>query len=292
MFEPSTLLYGANLRANGIRQHYLRYGGPRAGIDPVIVVPGITSPAITWGFVANHLGLVLDTYVLDVRGRGLSSASDKLDYSLDAQADDLNAFAAALGLDRYSVLGHSMGARIGIRAARSNPQGMARLALVDPPVSGPGRRPYPSNLSWYVDSLRLSREGMTSEAMRTFCPTWTDDQLALRAEWLHTCDERAVRSSFEGFHTDDIHADLAQLTHPVLLITAARGDVVRDADVDEISALVSDLSHVRVQDAGHMIPWDNEAGFYEALGCFLGTAIPSIRANPRLCRSGDVYARQ
>ena len=27
---PSTFLYGANIRANGIRQHYLRYGGARA----------------------------------------------------------------------------------------------------------------------------------------------------------------------------------------------------------------------------------------------------------------------
>ena len=28
--------------------------------------------------------------------------------------------------------------------------------------------------------------------MRSFCPTWTEEQLQLRAEWLHTCDERAV----------------------------------------------------------------------------------------------------
>ena len=36
---------------------------------------------------------------------------------------------------------------------------IARLALVDPPVSGPGRRAYPSQLAWYVDSIALAREG-------------------------------------------------------------------------------------------------------------------------------------
>jgi N-formylmaleamate deformylase len=28
-----------------------------------------------------------------------------------------------------------------------------------------------------------------------------------------------------------------------------------------------------VPDAGHMIPWDNEAGFYEAFGDFLGAKL-------------------
>ena len=272
----TTCLYGANVHANGIRQHYLRYGGARAERDPVIIVPGITSPAVTWGVVAEHIGKVFDTYVLDVRGRGLSSASDTLDYSLDAQAADLIAFATTLGFERYSVIGHSMGARIGIRAARSIPAGMTRLAMIDPPVSGPGRRPYPSQLPWYIDSIRQSRDGMSADAMRAFCPTWTDAQLALRAEWLHTCDERAIRASFEGFHVDDIHADLPHLKIPALLVTAGRGDVVRDADVDEIRSLVPHLLHTRVHGAGHMIPWDDEAGFYAAHGDFLGASVPPL----------------
>ena len=68
----STFLYGANVNANGIRQHYLRYGGAqgvRAGRTAVIVIPGITSPAVTWGFVGEVLGRTFDTYVIDVRGQ-------------------------------------------------------------------------------------------------------------------------------------------------------------------------------------------------------------------------------
>lgn len=269
----STFLYGANVQANGIRQHYLRYGGQRDGQDPVIVVPGITSPAITWGFVAERLGQHFDTYVLDVRGRGLSSAAPGMDYSLDAQAADLIALVDALGLKQVSVVGHSMGARIGVRAARLGMPTMRRLVAVDPPVSGPGRRPYPSQLPWYVDSMKAARDGMDWQAMRAFCPTWTEEQLRLRAEWLHTCDEAAVLASFDGFHTDDIHADLPAVTQPVLLMTAERGGVVSDDDVKEWSQLLGAMQTVRVPDAGHMIPWDNEEGFYQALGDFLGAAL-------------------
>ena len=51
----STYLYGAHAHANGIRQHYMRYGGERAGRDAVIVIPGITSPAATWGLSLIHI---------------------------------------------------------------------------------------------------------------------------------------------------------------------------------------------------------------------------------------------
>ncbi|MEN6091622.1 alpha/beta hydrolase, partial [Bordetella pertussis] len=218
----SNFRYGGNVQANGIRQHYLRYGGERAGRDPVIIVPGITSPAVTWGFVGERFGEQFDTYILDVRGRGLSQSGPQLDYGLDVQAEDLLAFARALGLSRYSVVGHSMGARIGIRAARTGEAGLARLAMVDPPVSGPGRRAYPSKLPWYVDSMAQARQGMTGEQMKAYCPSWTAEQLQLRAEWLHTCEERAVIASFEGFHEDDVHADLPRVRAARLLMTAAR----------------------------------------------------------------------
>jgi N-formylmaleamate deformylase len=269
----STFQYGANIRANGIRQHYLRYGQRRPDRDAVIVLPGITSPAITWGFVGERFGRHFETYIVDIRGRGLSESGPSLDYGLDAQAADVVAFAEALKLPRYSLVGHSMGARIAIRAARAQPKGLARLALIDPPVSGPGRRPYPAKLDWYVDSIRLAGLGCDFEAMRAFCPTWTEDQLRLRAEWLHTCDERAVRESFDGFHSDDIHADLRYVTQPARLIAAGRGDVIRDEDVVEIQSLVPAIAVTRVADAGHMIPWDDEEGFYAAFGDFLGARL-------------------
>jgi len=272
----STFVYGANVRANGIRQHYLRYGGhegARGERDAVILIPGITSPAVTWGFVGERFGRHFDTYILDVRGRGLSEASDALDYSVEAQAADVLALAEALGLKRYALVGHSMGGRIAARAACSRPAGLTRVVLVDPPVSGPGRRAYPAKLPWYVDSMREARAGIGIEGMRTYCPTWTEEQLRLRAEWLHTCDERAVLASFEEFHTGDFHADLAQVAVPALLMTAGRGEVVLPADIEELRSLLPGLQTSLVANAGHMIPWDDEEGFYAAFGDFLGAAL-------------------
>jgi N-formylmaleamate deformylase len=259
-------LYGANVFANGIRQHYLRYGGKGPAI---VLVPGITSPAITWGFVAERLALHHDVYVLDVRGRGLSSTGPDLDYGLDAMADDVIAFTGALGLALPAILGHSMGARIAMRASNRAPHAFSRLALIDPPVSGPGRRAYPSKLPWYVDSIALAEKGMNADAMKAFCPTWTEEQLQLRAEWLHTCYAPAIIKAFNDFHDIDILPDFATLTVPAMLMVAGRGGIIQAADEEEIRGLNPSLRISHAENAGHMIPWDDFDGFFAALGDFL-----------------------
>lgn len=261
----TTFVQGGHAHANGIRQHYLRFGG---GGQPLILVPGITSPAITWAFVAEELGRSFDVYVLDVRGRGLSEAGAMLDYSLNACADDVTAFASELRLSKPLALGHSMGARHLIRAVRRGAQ-FERVVLADPPVSGPGRRPYPTPLSWYIDSMALARRGADTAALRSFTPTWTDAQVALRAEWLHTCEDQAIRASFASFHEDDIHEDLKYLRCPVLLLAAGRGNVILDEDMPEILTLLPAIRVQRIEAAGHMIPWDDLPAFLRAVGAFL-----------------------
>jgi N-formylmaleamate deformylase len=134
----------------------MRYGGKGPA---VILIPGITSPAITWGFVAERLAERYDVYVIDVRGRGLSSTGPDLDYGLDAMAADVVGLHRPSGFPgrRCSVIPWARA----LRSARRFPhrRSFSRLALIDPPVSGPGRRAYPSKLPWYVDSIRLAREG-------------------------------------------------------------------------------------------------------------------------------------
>ncbi|KQT11254.1 alpha/beta fold hydrolase [Ramlibacter sp. Leaf400] len=259
--------HGLQVRANGVRLHLLRYGGQGKRL---LLLPGITSPAITWGFVAERLAQHYDVHVLDFRGRGLSESRPGLDASLDAMAADVTGLLDALQWREAIVLGHSMGARVAIRAAARNPERIGHLLLVDPPVTGPGRRPYPAPLSWYVDSIRLATQGTDAQGLRAFSPTWTEQQLQLRAEWLHTCDEAAVVQAYNGFHEDDIHADLPRLRTPGLLMAAGRGGVILPQDLAEIARLAPGLRQATAANAGHMIPWDDEEGFLRLLGEHLG----------------------
>ncbi|OTG87647.1 alpha/beta hydrolase [Acinetobacter sp. ANC 4558] len=266
----SQFLYGSNVAVNNIRLHYLRYGGRGQSL---VLIPGITSPAITWGFVAEKLAEYFDVYVLDVRGRGLSSSGDHLEYDTDTCAIDILEFVQKLELSNYILVGHSMGARFAIRCAAYKPKDLQKIVLIDPPVSGPHRRAYPSQLPWYVDSIQQSIVGMNAEQMKQFCPTWTLEQRQLRAEWLHTCYLPAIIKAFNDFHEVDIHQYLPDVEVPALLMVAGKGGVIQAEDILEIQALNSKVVVSHVTDAGHMIPWDDLTGFYQGFGNFLGQKI-------------------
>jgi N-formylmaleamate deformylase len=258
-----TRLYGANVRANGIRQHYLRYGGKG---EPLIVLPGISNSAATWDFVSERFGRAYDTYVLDLRGRGLSEAGPDLDYSLDTYAADVAGFAAALGLRRYTVLGHSLGARVAARLAHHHANALAKVVLVDPPVSGPGRRPYVQTLPFFLDAVREAKAGMIDfEKLKVRYPKWTEDQMRTRAEWLHTCDERAISESYRGFSEEEIQGDLAAIKAPTLLVVAGKGGVILDEDIAEARKLMPAIEVRRMDHVGHMIPWEDLDGFIVSL---------------------------
>jgi N-formylmaleamate deformylase len=269
LVEPQKpgFLYGKHVRSNGIRQHYLRFGGRGPAL---ILVPGIASPAAMWAFAAARICEHFDVYVLDVRGRGLSEVGDHLDYGLNACAQDIIALAEQLCLTDYTILGHSMGARIAIRAARGKPIGLARIVLADPPVSGPGRRPYPSPLAKLLELISLGKSGEVEDRLRTEQSIWPEPQLLTRAEWLCSCDERAVIVTHRSFHEDDIHSDLPHITVPTGLIVAGRGGVIQAEDEREIVTLLPSIIIRRVENAGHQMQIDDLEGFLLALGEILG----------------------
>ena len=169
--------------SGALRLHVLDYGGD--GV-PTLVLPGITSPAITQDLFVRRLVGPLRPIVADLRGRGLSDTPATDAYALDDYAGDAAAIVRELGLERPLVLGHSLGARIAAAFAVAHPELAGDLVLVDPPLSGPGRGPYPMSREAFVDQLREARRGTTPDEIRRYFPHWPEAELELRARWLPT----------------------------------------------------------------------------------------------------------
>lgn len=257
----TTFITGGLVRANGIRQHYLRYGGKG---PQMLIVPGITSPAITWAEFAEVLGQDYDVYVMDMRGRGLSESGPHLDYSINAMAGDTAAFATALGLKDYYLMGHSMGGRIAPVAVTRYGATPSRLMIIDPPITGPGQRGHGATHEWFTDQIAKGAAGdMTIGEMRSYFTGWTDAQLALRVEWIHTCDPRAIIDFRIDVLEDNLHAELPRIAIPAQLMIGGKSPLITEAEEAEIAALAPALERIRIPDAGHMIPWDTPETFFD-----------------------------
>lgn len=104
-----------------------QWGSLRDG-PPVLAIHGITANHLAWGLVAS---LVAGPVVApDLRGRG-DSGTLPGPYGMAAHADDCVAVLDALGVDRATVVGHSMGGFVAAVLAHRHPDRVARLVLVD-----------------------------------------------------------------------------------------------------------------------------------------------------------------
>ena len=91
----------------------------------------------------------------------------------------------------------------------------------------------------------------------------------MRAQWLPTCDENAVRESWQNFHREDFFPYLRELEPPVLFMYGGDSPVVPESALAEITETRPDVEIARIAGAGHMIPWDNTADFLRETRRFL-----------------------
>lgn len=266
MIEPQGEVL--QFRANGLNHRVLAYGtsGPAA-----VLVPGITSPALTAEFLALELADERQVFVPDLRGRGGTDRAAPGEYSLDHYVGDLIGLVEHFGLERPVVIGHSLGARIAAGYSVASGGHHDLLVLVDPPLSGPGRDPYPTPRESFERQLDEAYRGTTADEVRAFYPKWPTRELEIRAQVLATCDRAAVLETHERFHTEDFFELWATVHQPALLIRGGDSPVVTERGAEELRAARPDIPIESIPDAGHMVPWDNWPHFRDVLRSHLAS---------------------
>jgi pimeloyl-ACP methyl ester carboxylesterase len=114
----------------GIHGNLVRYAHAGTTGPVVVLVHGIASRAAQWEQVMEVLGEHHQVIAPDLLGHGLS-AKPRGDYSLGAQACGVRDLLAALGHDRVTLVGHSLGGGIAMQFAYQFPERVERLALVN-----------------------------------------------------------------------------------------------------------------------------------------------------------------
>jgi pimeloyl-ACP methyl ester carboxylesterase len=122
-----------NIASNGISLHVEDQG---QGTLALVFLHGWGSSTLTWRRVLAALPSGYRTVAIDQRGWG-SSEHPSSGYSLTELADDTEGVIEALGLDRYILVGHSMGGKTAQFLASRRAKGLVGLVLVAPAPPSP-----------------------------------------------------------------------------------------------------------------------------------------------------------
>lgn len=105
--------------------------GGRGGL-PVVFVHSLAGNSSHWASQLQHLRPTRRAVALDLRGHGRSQPPRNDDYSIAGMSGDIGAVVDTLGLERFVLVGHSMGGGVALAYAGAHPERVAGLVLLDP----------------------------------------------------------------------------------------------------------------------------------------------------------------
>jgi len=117
------------LQINGLRLRLLQWGAP--GRPALCFLHGGAAHAHWFDLVAPAFADRFDVVSLDQRGHGESQWAEPPAYATEDFAGDLVGVMDALGWERMTVVGHSMGGHNAMAFAAWHPERVSRLVIVD-----------------------------------------------------------------------------------------------------------------------------------------------------------------
>lgn len=119
---------------NGTDIHYLDVGEGSA----VVLLHGFTGSSRNWDYTVPSLAGRHRLICPDLRGHGLSGRTGRPeDYRLEGLAQDVLALLDCLGVERFHLVGHSMGGMVAQHVALARPEALLSLVLLDTCAEAP-----------------------------------------------------------------------------------------------------------------------------------------------------------
>lgn len=159
---------------------------------PLVLLNPIGSDLRVWDGVARELETSFHVIQYDLRGQGLSDAPGG-EYRLEDHVTDLLGLLGALGLERASLAGCSLGGVIAQAFALAHPQRVERLALLDtlPQIGTPG--------SWQARIEQVEAGGLPALAPALIRRWFAPDFFAAQPAAAHGYTTLLARSPQAGY---------------------------------------------------------------------------------------------
>jgi pimeloyl-ACP methyl ester carboxylesterase len=288
---PSPLGHAPDLRFRVVHGYRRAFRVAGAG-PPLVLVHGIGDSSATWDPVLPALARRHLVIAPDLLGHG-SSDKPRADYSVAAYANGVRDLLGVLGVERATLLGHSLGGGVAMQFAYQFPERTERLVLVGSGGAGPDVTPVLRMITLPGAALALGMLRMpgarlqVGAAVAALRALGTDLGLdaadllrmvdALPDSTARSAFIRTLRAVVDWRGQVVTMLDRCYLTYgmPTLLIWGARDAVVPVAHAHRAHAAMPGSRLEVFPSAGHFPFHTDAARFVDVLEDFLANTAPA-----------------
>ena len=199
-------------RIGGLRVRVLSAGAAETEAPPVLVLHGWGASLDAVMPIVNGLAPTLRVVGLDFPGFGVSEPPPR-GWAVDDYADFVLELCRAHGLERFSIVGHSFGARIGIAIASRHPELVARIVFTGAAGLKPRRK------AGYYGRVAVAKAGRVAGAVGGRPGRELQDRMRRRVasqDWLDASE--SMRDTFRLVVAEDLGPRLAAIEASTLLV--------------------------------------------------------------------------
>ena len=257
------------IACNGIRVYVDEQG---SGHPALVFLHYWGGSSRTWRHVTKALVKRYRTIATDHRGWGESDGPSE-GYALADHADDAAAVIRALNVQRYILVGHSMGGKVAQLLASRRPKGLAGLVLVASPP--------PSPLSLPVQARKMMSEAYntpqsverTIDQVLTAKPLAPADRAQVIADSLRGSPQ-AKAAWPASTSQEDISLEVASIKAPTLVIAGELDRVdTLDAVRAELMPRVPGAILKVLPETGHLSPLESPSDLVRLIDQFAQSAV-------------------
>ncbi|MGH2588855.1 MAG: alpha/beta fold hydrolase [Dehalococcoidia bacterium] len=250
------------VRAGDVQLHYVEHG---SGDEPLVFVHGYTGSLRDWDEVLPRLPANVRAFAIDLRGAGDSDRPGS-GYAIPQYAEDIHLATRALGLDTFTLIGHSMGGGTAMQFAVTHPDRLRRLVLVAP-VSSDGITPIDPGMRAQMKALRQNRDLQKLMIRGFLVRPRTDEQIERSIEDNLTWQDDAYDAAWESMVALRLGERVAALATPTLMLVGDR-DFLRADNLKDAQRIPNCALHVFYR-VGHSIQSDVPDEFVQVLVDFI-----------------------
>jgi pimeloyl-ACP methyl ester carboxylesterase len=226
--------------------------------DPMILIHGLADDHRAWRKIVPYLCMDHRVLLYDFRGHGQTSFGDA-DGTLRQLSEDLVALLDAIGLERATLVGFSLGGTIAMRAAIDHPSRFDRLVAV-----ATSSRVGSTAAAWYRERVELVRrrdaslpQTLERDTRDVYFNAPSEFEAGLTIRRQSTADPRGYGNACDamaGLNSQPLDPELSKIQAPTLVIAADRDQHCPPRAAEIIAAGIPG-SHLEViEGSGHPIP--------------------------------------
>ena len=231
----------------------------------VILIPGFASSRDVWRPLAERLSATHRVHLVQLAGFAGEAWSHGDGTFVQPAVDEVARYARTL--NRPAIIGHSMGALVGLLAAQQYPEVVGKLMSVDslpffsalygPTATAESAKPFAEQAAAGI--LNADAAGYRAQKQATAAGMMRSEAgWAAMVEWSMASDRHAMASAIRDVMTTDARPGLAAMTTPVWAVYAADANggvptTMADAMWSREYAALPSAKLVRVDDSRHFI---------------------------------------